>query len=67
MRNKTYNNFMLVYSILQNYHGYDKGTAERLAHQCFDQAKNDPLKRKVEHFLSLILTREEWEKEYNIQ
>lgn len=64
MRRKTEKNFLSVWNTLQDYHGYDQWTAEKLARQVFENVKGDPLKRTAEYFLSKILTLEEYMNEY---
>lgn len=58
MIKKTYNNFMLTMSILQNQAGMTKAEAERRTRQIFDNVEYDRRMRKVKTTVEDYLTAE---------
>ena len=63
---KTYWNFLQVCEFLKTVKHYDQSTAEKLTNYIFENVENDAnrLRRDAWHFANLILSKEEYEKEY---
>ena len=57
IKNKTYHNFMIIMNRLIN-KGYNKEEAEKLAHNCFNNAIDG---RSPETFESMILSKADYE------
>lgn len=66
MKRKTYRNFLLVMGILQDVKHYTRTESERLARKVFENVEADKGhgNRTAEWFLSRILTKEEYEAQY---
>ena len=60
MKRKTYNNVVKLAKIITK-KGYDIKEAGELAIRCFDNAEGS--KHSPEYFASLIISKEEWERE----
>lgn len=63
IRNKTYRNFMTIMNYLMKEKHYNKGTAERLTHQVFDNMEYVP-GSDAWTYAKRILSREDFEAEY---
>jgi hypothetical protein len=63
MKKKTYNNVMKLAKIISK-KGYDIKESAEMAVKCFDKAENSIY--TPEHFADMIISKEQWEIEYNV-
>lgn len=67
IKNRNYQNFLVVMRFFQTVKHYDKETAERLTRQTFDNweaVKGTQAERDIWTFADRVLTREEFEAAY---
>ena len=63
IKRKTYRNFMIIANRLMKEKGYTFKEAEKLTHQIFDNMEANA-GRTAEQFYNMILSKEEYTKEY---
>jgi hypothetical protein len=63
MKHKTYNNVMKLAKIISK-KGYDIKESAEIAVKCFDNAEGSIY--SPEHFADMIITKEQWEREHNV-
>ncbi len=66
MKNLTYRNLMTVIHKIEK-KGYDFNTSEVLARNIFEEFLSRPLGISIEKRIGMILTKEEYEREYRIE
>lgn len=65
MKRKTYRNFMIIKNKLIKEKGYTSEEASKLTHLIFESTENDDAGRTAEHFYSTVLSKAEFEEQYN--
>lgn len=65
MKKKTYRNFLIIRNRLMNEKGYSPQEASDITHKIFENTHNDTAGRPAEHFFSMVLSKAEFETQYN--
>lgn len=66
MKRKTYRNFIIIKNKLMREKGYGNDEASKLTHLVFDNTENDDAGRTAEYWYSRILSKAEYDAEYDL-